>query len=71
MKSNWFKIVVSLSLMGVLYLGWSYIQVQKEIALNGRYVGAPTFHGYSIIDTRTGNSYKINGELLMKFEVKK
>ena len=71
MKSNWFKIVVSLSLMGVLYFGWSYIQVQKEIALNGRYASASSFYGYSIIDTRTGDSYKINGELLKKFDVKK
>lgn len=69
--NNWFKIVVSLFLSGVLFLGWGYVQAQKDIALNGRYASAPSFYGYSIIDTRTGDSYRINGELLKKFEVKK
>jgi len=57
LKNNWFKIVVSLFLIGVMYLGWEYVQVQKEIALNGRYqLNSYTYN--SGIDTRTGIMYK-------------
>lgn len=68
MKINWFKIVVSVFLAGVLYLGWEYVQVQKEMAKNGRYISAPVFNGYYIIDTQTGNSYDVTGTL--KYEYK-
>ena len=53
---NWFKIVISLFLFGVLYLGWSYIQVQKEIALNGRY--EILFNGSAYFDKWTNTVCK-------------
>gem|GEM_PF-3570402 len=56
MKDNWFKIVISLFLAGILYLGWEYVQVQKEIALNGRYQTSTPGYG---INTRTGVIYSI------------
>lgn len=60
---NWFKIVVSLFLSGALFLGWGYVQAQKDIALNGRYLFNPASYGYEcVIDTRTGIVYKINSQ---------
>ncbi len=56
LANNWFKIVISFFLVGVLYLGWEYVQAQKEIAKNGRYQ-ISTYYG---IDTRTGVIY-MNG----------
>lgn len=57
---NWFKIVVSLFLSGALFLGWGYVQAQKDIALNGRYVFSDQNFRW-VIDTRTGLIYQIEG----------
>jgi hypothetical protein len=56
---SWFKIVVSLFLVGVLYLGWEYVQVQKQMALNGRYQISCSNFGYRAINTNTGEVYYI------------
>ena len=69
MKINWFKIVVAVFLIGVLCLGWEYVQAQKENAKNGRYISAPVFRGYYIIDTQTGNSYDATGSLVYEFKL--
>lgn len=69
--NTWFKTVVSLFLFGILYLGWEYVKSRKEIALNGRYASAPSSYGYLIIDSRTGNSYDANGQLMETFKIKK
>lgn len=67
--SYWFKLVISFFLVGVLYLGWEYVQTQKEITKNGRYISAPVFRGYYIIDTQTGNSYDATGSLEYEFKL--
>ena len=57
---NWFKIIVSLFLAGVLFLGWGYVQAQKDIALNGRYQISSGQFSICGIDTRTGTTYNVH-----------
>jgi hypothetical protein len=58
-RLNWFKIAVSLFLIGVLSLGWECVQVQKEMSLNGRYQINSSDRNFGI-DTRTGIIYRID-----------
>lgn len=60
LNNNWFKILVSLFLAGILYLGWEYVESQKQIALNGRYqISSGDYYNYGV-DTRTGIIYRTN-----------
>lgn len=53
---NWFRIIVSLFLFGVLYISYSYVDAYKKNGDIGRY---QTSYGGLSIDTKTGTTYYI------------
>jgi len=59
-RIEWFKIVVSLFLLGILCVGHEYVQTQKEIAKNGLYQVSSSAYGYVGVNTRTGIIYEMS-----------
>lgn len=48
---NWFKVVVSIFLLGILYVSYNYVEAYKQSSKNGRYIRAADFYN---MDTQTG-----------------
>ena len=46
--------------LSLLYLGWGYVQAQKDMALNGRYQISSGQFSICGIDTRTGTTYNVH-----------